>query len=174
MQTELTPVQLEILKHLANSFSLGEAAQQVGVDRNTIANWRRAIPAFNRELEQAMRDRALMNQEHLQALVYDAITALRQILQDEEASSSARLRAAQMVFKMTVAKPEAEPVAAPQQAAEPAQEAESVHKLAQRPIRLLAEPGRNSLCPCGSGAKFKRCCANPAPQTTPQTMGAAA
>jgi SEC-C motif len=27
------------------------------------------------------------------------------------------------------------------------------------PIRRAPEPGRNSLCPCGSGQKYKRCCA---------------
>ena len=31
--------------------------------------------------------------------------------------------------------------------------------LAARPIRTrLRRPGRNDPCPCGSGAKFKRCC----------------
>jgi SEC-C motif len=37
------------------------------------------------------------------------------------------------------------------------------------PIRRSPEPGRNSPCPCGSGRKFKRCCAQfrttPAPET---------
>ena len=27
------------------------------------------------------------------------------------------------------------------------------------PIHASAEPGRNDPCPCGSGKKFKRCCA---------------
>jgi uncharacterized protein YecA (UPF0149 family) len=28
------------------------------------------------------------------------------------------------------------------------------------PIQAAAEPGRNDPCPCGSGKKFKKCCAN--------------
>ena len=27
------------------------------------------------------------------------------------------------------------------------------------PIHASAEPGRNDPCPCGSGKKFKKCCA---------------
>ncbi len=30
-------------------------------------------------------------------------------------------------------------------------------KFTQQPIRNAARPTRNSLCPCGSGKKFKRC-----------------
>jgi hypothetical protein len=29
-----------------------------------------------------------------------------------------------------------------------------------QPIRVTPEPGRNTLCPCGSNLKYKRCCAN--------------
>jgi uncharacterized protein YecA (UPF0149 family) len=39
------------------------------------------------------------------------------------------------------------------------------HNPAQQPIRRPAEPGRNSLCPCSSGVKYKRCCANAPAQT---------
>ncbi|MEW5825850.1 MAG: preprotein translocase subunit SecA [Candidatus Bipolaricaulota bacterium] len=28
----------------------------------------------------------------------------------------------------------------------------------RRPVRVAAEPGRNDLCPCGSGKKYKKCC----------------
>ncbi len=45
-----------------------------------------------------MRDRAIVNQERIQALVLDAITVLREVLQDKRASPSVRLRAAQTVF----------------------------------------------------------------------------
>ena len=27
-----------------------------------------------------------------------------------------------------------------------------------KPVRKKPAPGRNSLCPCGSGKKYKRCC----------------
>jgi uncharacterized protein YecA (UPF0149 family) len=28
-----------------------------------------------------------------------------------------------------------------------------------QPVHAEAVPGRNNACPCGSGAKFKKCCA---------------
>ena len=63
--------------------------------------------------------------------------------------------------------PDEEPEEAQEAASEnpePAQPAKNVHNSAQRctnqPIRRPAEPGRNTPCPCGSGVKYKRCCAN--------------
>jgi len=29
---------------------------------------------------------------------------------------------------------------------------------ARRPVKVVAQPGRNDLCPCGSGKKYKKCC----------------
>jgi uncharacterized protein YecA (UPF0149 family) len=51
---------------------------------------------------------------------------------------------------------------------EPAQNNENVQHSAQsrtapsttQPIRRAPEPGRNTPCPCKSGLKYKRCCAN--------------
>jgi len=34
---------------------------------------------------------------------------------------------------------------------------------ASEPVRVVAVPGRNDLCPCGSGLKFKRCCGGAVP-----------
>jgi hypothetical protein len=31
---------------------------------------------------------------------------------------------------------------------------------APKPVRATPQPGRNDLCPCGSGRKFKKCCLN--------------
>ena len=66
--------------------------------------------------------------------------------------------------------PSAQPEAVTEAPAQPesAPKTEIMHNHAQMPIRLAAEPGRNSLCPCGSGLKFKRCCANHVqPQAVP-------
>jgi uncharacterized protein YecA (UPF0149 family) len=80
--------------------------------------------------------------------------------EDDKASPSIRLRAAQTVLKAAAAIKKAEATADTEDSAE----TENMHNPAQSPIRLAAQPGRNTLCPCGSGVKFKRCCANPAPQ----------
>jgi hypothetical protein len=159
--TELTPIQLKIIDLVARSLSLLEAVDQAGTNWSDVTLWRNTIPAFREGLEQGMQERVIVNQERIQGLVFEAIVVLGKVLKDDKASPSLRLRAAQTVFKMTAAakKPKPEP--------ERAEEAEILHNSAQSLIRLAADPGRNSLCPCGSGSKFKRCCANPVPQTIP-------
>jgi transposase-like protein len=179
MQTEaiLTPLQLQVLDRLTQGDSITTAAQTTGVHRNTIANWRREVPAFH----QAIRERSLLAQEQLGELLPDAIEVLRTILHNESVSPSVRLRAALSIVKMAATKPEPEPAAQPEPAVRPAladaieakihavreeqnQLRQNLHNFAQQPIqhpiRKPAEPGRNSQCPCGSNLKYKRCCAN--------------
>jgi uncharacterized protein YecA (UPF0149 family) len=159
--TELTPIQLKVINLVARSLSLIEAVDQAGTTWSELALWRSTVPAFQDALEQAMQERVIVNQERIQGLVFHAIEVLGKVLKDDKASPSVRLRAAQAVFKMTTAAKK------PKSKAEPAAETEILHNSAQSPIRLAADPGRNSLCTCGSGLKFKRCCANPVPQTIP-------
>jgi hypothetical protein len=159
--TELTPIQLKVIDLVARSLSLLEAVDQAGTTWSDVTHWRLTIPAFHQGLEQAMQERVIVNQERIQGLVFEAITVLGKVLKDDKASPSLRLRAAQTVFKMTAAAKQPKPEA------EPANETEILHNRAQSPIRLAADPGRNSLCSCGSGLKFKRCCANPTPQAIP-------
>jgi len=40
---------------------------------------------------------------------------------------------------------------------------EKTAQSAQQPIRVTPQPGRNTVCHCGSGLKFKRCCLNKPP-----------
>jgi uncharacterized protein YecA (UPF0149 family) len=90
--------------------------------------------------------------EELAGLAFKAIEVLRTILHNEDASPSVRLRAAQAVLKLAATQPEA---------TETVQKTSKPHNPAQQqPIRRTIEPGRNSQCPCGSGLKYKRCCAN--------------
>lgn len=155
--TELTPIQLEVIELVARSLSVLEAIDRVGATWKDVTLWRNTIPAFREGLEQAMQERVIVNRERIQGLVFTAIEVLGKVLKDDKASPSVRLRAAQAVFKMTALAKKSESAA----------ETEILHNPAQSPIRLAADPGRNSLCPCGSGGKFKRCCANPIPQTIP-------
>jgi preprotein translocase subunit SecA len=30
--------------------------------------------------------------------------------------------------------------------------------LEKKPVKVTKKPGRNDLCPCGSGLKYKKCC----------------
>jgi uncharacterized protein len=40
-------------------------------------------------------------------------------------------------------------------------DAVSANTPARVPVRAGTEPGRNEMCPCGSGKKFKKCCGSP-------------
>jgi len=164
--TELTDVQLKVIEFVARSLSIFEAANQADTTWKEVTLWRNTNPAFCDALEEAMRERAIVNQERIQGLAFEAIQVLGKVLKDERASPAIRLRAAQTVFKMTASakKPQPEPQDTETQDPE---KTEIMHNSAQSTVRLPAQPGRNSLCPCGSGIKFKRCCANPVPQALP-------
>ena len=47
--SSLTPAQHKVLALLADGQSIIDAAAAAGVHRNTVSNWRRALPAFVRE-----------------------------------------------------------------------------------------------------------------------------
>jgi transposase-like protein len=137
----LTDPQLKVLNDLVSGISVSEAARAAGVHRNTVTNWRRQNPEFALYLSEALEERAIHYREELEALTFKAIRVLRTILNDVEASPSLRLRAAQAVLKLNAL--EKLPISAQPE-----------------PIRRPAEPGRNAQCPCNSGLKYKRCCAN--------------
>ena len=47
-----------------------------------------------------------------------------------------------------------------QQQPEAAPEPEEIEICKSEPIHVVPQPGRNEICPCASGLKFKRCCLN--------------
>jgi len=194
--TELTPIQLTLLNLVTRGCSILEAAKEAPkanadpteLSWATIMEWSRTIPGFRLALDEAIECRALLGRERAQELSYEALQVLQKLLRDEKASASVRLRASLAVIKMsrpgmstdsTETKrkpaPEQQPQAEPKsETAENSEIVHKVHKAAQsQPVRLPVEPGRNSVCPCGSGAKFKRCCGNPAPTTAAQQSAAA-
>jgi len=179
--TVLTPIQLTLLNLVTEGYSIMEAAKEAAqqtaketakatsLSWAIIMEWSRTIPEFRLALDEAIECRALLNRERAQELTYEALQVLVNLLSDERASPSIRLRASTFVIKMATPNAESKRKAAPKQQpqAETAENSEKVHKAAQsQPVRLPVEPGRNSVCPCGSGAKFKRCCGNPVPAAT--------
>jgi hypothetical protein len=183
----LTPTQHHVLSLLAQGISTTEAAAAAGVHRNTVGTWRRTDPAFARELEFAARERSMFWHDQAAALAEKAVTVLSEILDDQTASPSLRLRAALKVIDMAsdpqpgpmkpfpTSAAEAEAVHGRtlllhslmnEQENEPAQSTENVQHSAQscpapstvQPVRRVPDPGRNSPCPCKSGLKYKRCC----------------
>ena len=184
---DLSPAQHHVLSLLAQGVSTTEAATAAGVHRNTVGTWRRTNPAFAREIEFAARERSMFWHDQAAALAEKAVAVLSEILDDKTASPALRLRAALKVISMAsdpqpgpmkpfpTSAAEAEAVhgrtlllhSLMNESPEP-QNTENVQHSAQsctapstnQPVRRAPEPGRNSPCPCKSGLKYKRCCAN--------------
>ena len=170
----LTPTQHHVLNLLADGGTISAAAASAGIHRNTIRNWRRSIPEFARELEAATREQSLYWHEQVVALAPKAIETLCTILHNEAATTSQKLRAATIILKMSIEPATPQPkqarphppelseevLAMDQEIAQAAQRAQSDAQHAQpTTIRLPPGPARNTLCPCNSGLKYKRCCA---------------
>jgi len=179
----LTAEQHHVLALLAEGRSLAEAAAQSGVHRNTVRNWRRTVPAFARECELAIREQALVWHEYAVDLAPRAAAVLHEILHDPATPPALRLRAALAVLN-TAANPQpkalpllhsfgaemeaargryltrhSEPVPAEPPTDVHVQDLKSRTILHNRTATRAPELGRNAPCFCGSGQKYKRCCA---------------
>ena len=168
----LSAQQLAVIGALSSGATIG-AAQASDVHRNTINNWRRNSLPFQRALADAQYDKALLYREKLEELFDQAILALQSILLDPKASPSVRLKAALSITQMAIKPPEPKkqvelifenvhnPAQPPPEPDPPAPAPQIVHNSAQAPYRREhPKVGRNEICPCGSGLKFKRCCLN--------------
>ena len=182
----LNPQQHRIISLLAAGNSITQVATSENLHRNTIANWRRTIPAFARELEFALREQRQYWHEQATRLAPLAIQAIEETLTNPKASPSLRFRAAALIIKMAT-DPNAkalktrdtlpaelaaqddqklarrnEIAAEPRELAsfvQPEQTPEPAQTCTRpQPIRVPPQPGRNSPCPCKSGLKYKRCC----------------
>ena len=178
--SSLSPQQLTVIGALSAGATMTAAAQQAGIHRNTINNWRRNSPPFQLALSQAQYDKALCFREKAEELFDLALDAIRDILTNPKTPASVRLRAALAIVNTASTPP------VPQKQVEldiQPETSQSVHKSAQsptdiranscslvadssHPLHNSAQPipphhhkiGRNDLCPCGSGKKYKRCC----------------
>jgi hypothetical protein len=186
----LSTQQLAVICALSSGATAAAAADQAGVHRNTVLNWRRNSLPFQYGLANAQYDRALYFRERIEAEFDLAVECLHQILADPKAPASVRLKAALSVVNLATTPPvpkkevhldierivsttHPEPVTLDQLKPAPpvhndAQPApapeEPVHNPAQSPRTVPPKIGRNEPCPCGSGKKYKRCCLdNPAP-----------
>jgi hypothetical protein len=71
----LTPEQIAVISALSSGASMTEAAEEAGVHRNKIANWRRNQLPFQHALAEAQYDRALYYREQAEALIPQASTS---------------------------------------------------------------------------------------------------
>jgi hypothetical protein len=181
----LSTQQLAVICALSSGATMTSAAEHAGVHRNTILNWRRNSLPFQHGLADAQYDRALYFRERMEAEFDLAIQCLHQVLTDPNASASVRLKAALTVIqtaatppapkqqtvlefkKVHLVDPPAESAPNPAQSEMHVQPRpfvatneipSPVHNPAQSPRTVPPKIGRNELCPCGSGKKYKRCC----------------
>ena len=102
----LTPQQFTVICALSNGATAADAAEQAGVHRNTIANWRRNTLPFQYALAHAQYDRALLFREKAEALADLAIENIRKILTDPESPAAIRLRASLAILQIVSTPPE--------------------------------------------------------------------
>jgi transposase-like protein len=176
----LSSQQLTVISALSSGATMTDAAEEAGVHRNTIANWRRNFLPFEHALAHAQYDRALLFREKAEALADLAIQTIQAILVDPKASAGVRLKAALAILQTASTPPEPKKQIVmeiekikladkpqPEESnlhnnAQPTPQAppQTVHNSAQQPRNVGPKIGRNDICPCGSGQKFKRCCLN--------------
>jgi acyl-CoA reductase-like NAD-dependent aldehyde dehydrogenase len=110
INTPLTPVQEQVLTAIANGASMGEAAAQVSLHRNTVGNWRRTSQTFRDAFTKAQYDRALQIHEQAVTLVTEAVGAIREILRDQSTPASVRLKAALAILQQASTPPPEPPM----------------------------------------------------------------
>jgi len=185
----LSPQQLQVIDALSDGLNSTDAAAQAGVHRNTIANWRRNSLFFREALADAQYDRALLFRDKTGDRLDLALQTLDGVLSDPKASASARLKAALFIIEKATTPPAPRPqvpfdiggIRVSQPTVPPAppqttvENPPSVHNNAQNaqiPFRReTPKVGRNDVCPCGSGRKYKHCCLNQ-PQANSQAAAA--
>ena len=179
----LSAQQQDVLKHLVAGKSVTAAARQVGVHRTTVHLWTRTIAAFSETLLSLRQQRADRMVDEIGDLADAAIITFQQILIEEKATPSVRLKAAMEVVKLveaqrpTIAFPDSALIEKLHQDLQlkevAAQSAPAPSKAAREsePAKS-ASPVRNAPCPCGSRLNYERCCGNPAQQAAPQARAA--
>ena len=182
----LPPVQEQVLAAIIGGATMKAAAEAASIHRNTISYWRQTSLPFREALCQAQYDKAVFIREEAENHVTESFAAIHAILTKPDASDSARLNAAKYIIDKAstppppkpeviyhpqnipeivhsnVQSPAPETSAASAATAQATRKPEIVHSNAQTEasqiVRSGPKVGRNELCPCGSGLKFKRCC----------------
>ncbi len=93
----LTPKQQAVLAALLSGATQAEAARAAGVGEKTVWRWRRE-PAFEAALRAGGAELVAAALRNLSALAQPAAATLGAILADDSASTSAKLKAAGIVF----------------------------------------------------------------------------
>jgi SEC-C motif len=189
--TNLSPVQAQVVAALAQGRTVTAVALEAGLHRATIHNWLRHQPAFTTAVEQARSEYVAALSDGIRDLAARALETLRQLLDDPQTPPAVRLKTALAILQRPHFPKEGwqlpERVESPRQqevlddlaemeaavrGMRMAEEMES--KAPQKETEKAAPVARNAPCPCGSGMKYKRCCARASSHSSPPARQAAA
>jgi transposase-like protein len=173
--TNLSPAQAQVIAALAQGRTITAAARETDVHRSTIYNWLEHEPQFKTAVENARREYVEILSDGMRDLATAALDTLRRLLEDRSTPHAVRLRAALAILQRPHFPDQGwhlperiEPMhqqkflddLAEVQADYNAVRAIDAIEAAAKP-KEPAEPApiaRCAPCPCGSGAKYKRCC----------------
>ena len=176
----LTPVQAQVIAALAQGRTVTAAAQEAGLHRNTIYNWL-DDPAFKTVADEAQREYVANLSDGMRDLAALALETLRTLLEDPKTPPAVRLKTALAILQRPhfpqqgwhlperIEDPRARQVVdtlAEMKADYDAMrmtDAMNANAVGQVPDLPKPPIPRTAPCPCGSGLKYKRCCANVRP-----------
>ena len=149
----LSPAQLQVAAALAQGHTVTSAARDARVHRTTIYHWLQHEPVFAAAVRTGKREYVDTLNDDLRELSARAFQTLRRLLDDPATPPAVQLKTALAVLRQPIESldepdglDEGDPVVP---------EAESVETQSPPPPTI----SRCAPCPCGSGRKYKRCCA---------------
>lgn len=96
--SKLSSKQISVINTLIAGSSITDAAKAAGVDRSTVHRWLNSDSQFVAEHNQQRSELVQAQQEKLRSLSEKALTLVEELLDNNEASGSLRLRAALAVL----------------------------------------------------------------------------
>jgi hypothetical protein len=97
--TNLSPVQAQVIAALAQGRTATDAARDAGIHRTTIHHWSRTEPLFKSSLQEAQREYVTILQDGMRDLAARAVETLRNLLDDPNTPPAVRLRTALAVLQ---------------------------------------------------------------------------
>jgi Uncharacterized protein conserved in bacteria len=176
--TNLSPAQAQVIAALAQGRTITAAARETDVHRSTIYNWLQHEPQFKTAFENAQREYVEILSDGMRDLAAAALDTLRRLLEDRSISPAVRLRTALAILQRPHFPDQGWHLP---ERIEPAHQQKILDDFAeiQADYNAIQVTGptpiaRCAPCPCGSGAKYKRCCGGAGAGKLTQPPGVAA
>ena len=179
----LSPVQAQVIAALAQGRTATDAARDAGIHRTTIHHWFRTQPRFQTAFEESQREYVETLRDGMRDLAARAVETLRNLLDNPTTPPAVRLRTALAILQRPHFPhpgwhlPERIESEREQQVIDTLKEVKSdydemrmmealqakANQKKEEESSPSAQIARNAPCPCGSGAKYKRCCGSASP-----------